>query len=160
LAVIAGELREFRGVEHRLEHVGTKDGVLFYNNSKATNATATIRTIESFEQSVILIAGGLDRGSDYMELLPIFQERVKGLVAIGQTKHKIVHVAELAGMNCVKAVDTAKDPQEAINEAVSQAIAMAAPGDVVLLSPACASWDMFASFEERGSMFKQSVHNL
>ncbi|NHN28659.1 UDP-N-acetylmuramoyl-L-alanine--D-glutamate ligase [Paenibacillus agricola] len=159
-AIIAGELREFRGVEHRLELVGTKNGVQFYNNSKATNATATIRTIESFEPGLILIAGGLDRGSDYLELLPVFKERVKGLVAIGETKHKIMQVAELAGMNAVKAVDTAKDPQAAIAEAVSHAVAMAAPGDVVLLSPACASWDMFTSYEERGRMFKESVHNL
>jgi UDP-N-acetylmuramoylalanine--D-glutamate ligase len=159
-SVIAGELKGFRGVEHRLEHVATKNGVLFYNNSKATNPTATIRTIESFEQGVILIAGGLDRGSDYMELLPVFQERVKGLVAIGETKHKIVHIAKLAGMSCVKTVDTAKQGEAAIDEAVREAAAIAAPGDVVLLSPACASWDMFTSYEERGSMFKQSVHNL
>jgi UDP-N-acetylmuramoylalanine--D-glutamate ligase len=160
LAIIADELEAFRGVEHRLELVGTKNGVQYYNNSKATNATATIGTIESFEQRIILIAGGLDRGSDYLELLPIFREQVKGLVAIGETKHKIVHVAGLAGMNEVKTVDTAKDPQAAITEAVGIAAAMAVPGDIVLLSPACASWDMFASYEERGSMFKQSVHNL
>jgi UDP-N-acetylmuramoylalanine--D-glutamate ligase len=158
--IIAGELREFRGVEHRLEHVATREGVLFYNNSKATNPTATIKTIESFEQGVILIAGGLDRGSDYMELLPIFKERLKGLVAIGETKHKIMHVARLAGMSHVKTVDTAKDTQDAVAEAVREAAAMAQPGDVVLLSPACASWDMFPSYEERGRMFKQSVHNL
>ncbi|NOU95403.1 UDP-N-acetylmuramoyl-L-alanine--D-glutamate ligase [Paenibacillus sp. LMG 31456] len=158
---IAKALRDFRGVEHRLEHVATKDGVLFYNNSKATNATATIKTIESFEQQdIILIAGGLDRGSDYMELLPVFQERVKGLVTMGQTKQKISDVAMLAGMSRVKTVDTANDVQDTITEAVREAMAMAKAGDVVLLSPACASWDMFPSYEERGRMFRQSVHNL
>jgi UDP-N-acetylmuramoylalanine--D-glutamate ligase len=159
-AVIAEELRNFRGVEHRLEHVATHNEVLFYNNSKATNSTATIRTIESFEQDVILIAGGLDRGSDYMELFQIFQERVKGLVAIGETKYKIVEIAKLAGMSRIKIVDTGKQAKDAIAEAVREAAAMAKPGDVVLLSPACASWDMFTSYEERGSMFKQSVHTL
>jgi len=159
--IIAGVLRDFRGVEHRLEHVGTKDGVMFYNNSKATNAVATIKTVESFEgQDIILIAGGLDRGSDYMELLPLFQERVKGLVAFGQTKQKIIHVAGLAGMSRVKSVDTANNVQDTVETAVREAMAMARPGDIVLLSPACASWDMFPSYEERGRMFKQSVHNL
>jgi UDP-N-acetylmuramoylalanine--D-glutamate ligase len=161
LGTIAQVLRDFRGVEHRLEHVATKGGVLFYNDSKATNATATIKTIESFEdQEIILIAGGLDRGSDYMELLPVFKERVKGLVALGQTKEKITHIAELAGMSRVKTVDTANNVQDTVDEAVREALAMANAGDIVLLSPACASWDMFPSYEVRGSMFKQSVHNL
>ncbi|MFD0682609.1 MULTISPECIES: UDP-N-acetylmuramoyl-L-alanine--D-glutamate ligase [unclassified Paenibacillus] len=161
LELIAQVLHDFRGVEHRLEYVATKDGVLFYNNSKATNATATIKTIESFEdQDIILIAGGLDRGSDYMELLPVFKEQVKGLVTLGQTKQKILDVAIMAGMSRVKTVDTANDVQDTIAEAVREAMAMAKAGDVVLLSPACASWDMFPSYEERGRMFRQSVHNL
>ncbi|WP_426447701.1 UDP-N-acetylmuramoyl-L-alanine--D-glutamate ligase [Paenibacillus sp. S-38] len=157
---IADVLRSFGGVEHRLELVGTKDGVQFYNNSKATNPTATIKTIEALTQDIILIAGGLDRGSDYMELLPVFGGQVKGLVALGETKEKIVRVARLAGMSRVKTVDTAKQVQDTVTKAVREAFAMAKPGDVVLLSPACASWDMFASYEERGSMFRQSVHNL
>jgi UDP-N-acetylmuramoylalanine--D-glutamate ligase len=161
LGTIAQVLRDFRGVEHRLEHVATKGGVVFYNNSKATNATATIKTIESFEdQDIILIAGGLDRGSDYMELLPVFKERVKGLVALGQTKEKITDIAKLAGMSRVKTVDTANNLQDTVDQAVREALAMADTGDIVLLSPACASWDMFPSYEVRGSMFKQSVHNL
>ncbi|PZE22653.1 UDP-N-acetylmuramoyl-L-alanine--D-glutamate ligase [Paenibacillus xerothermodurans] len=161
IPMIAQVLRDFRGVEHRLEHVATKNGVVFYNNSKATNATATIKTIESFEErDIILIAGGLDRGADYSELLPVFKERVKGLVAIGQTKEKITHIAKLAGMSRVKTVDTANDVQDVVDQAVREAVAMAKDGDVILLSPACASWDMFPSYEVRGSMFKQSVHNL
>ncbi len=93
IETIARVLREFRGVEHRLEYVRTKDGVLFYNDSKATNPTATIKTIESFGQDIVLVAGGLDRGSDYMELLPAFQRQVKGLVAIGETKEKKLSVS-------------------------------------------------------------------
>lgn len=161
LETIARVLKEFRGVEHRLEYVVQKGDVLFYNDSKATNPMATIKTIESFKQDIVLIAGGLDRGSDYMELLPAFQSRVKGLVAFGETKEKIVRVARLAGMSRIKTVDTAaKDARETVEEAVREAQALAKPGDVVLLSPACASWDMFSSYEERGSMFKESVHNL
>ncbi|GAA4857830.1 UDP-N-acetylmuramoyl-L-alanine--D-glutamate ligase [Paenibacillus vulneris] len=160
IEIIAEVLKEFKGVEHRLEHVATLNGVLYFNNSKATNPTATIKTIESFEQDVILIAGGLERGMDYMDLLPVFQTRVKGLVAIGQTKEKISHVAKLAGMSQIKLVDTANSVQDTVTEAVRQAAAMAKAGDVVLLSPACASWDMFPSYEERGRMFRQSVHTL
>lgn len=158
--VIAKVLKQFRGVEHRLEYVRTVGGVEFYNNSKATNPAATIKSIEAFTQSVVLIAGGLDRGMDYMELLPAFQRQVKGLVVIGETRDKIRKVAGLAGLTNVKTVDTGEQVQDTVAEAVRAAYAMAAPGDVVLLSPACASWDMFPSYEERGSMFKQSVHNL
>lgn len=160
IEVIARVLKEFHGVEHRLEYVAAKKEVLFYNDSKATNPTATIKTIESFSQDIILIAGGLDRGSDYMELLPAFQRQVKGLVALGETKEKIAGVARLASMSQVKTVDTANTLQDTVAEAVQAAFAMAKPGDVVLLSPACASWDMFPSYEERGRMFKQTVHNL
>ncbi|WP_284638755.1 UDP-N-acetylmuramoyl-L-alanine--D-glutamate ligase [Paenibacillus silviterrae] len=157
---IAGVLRDFRGVEHRLECVAVKNEVAFYNNSKATNPVATLKTIEAFKQDIILIAGGLDRGSDYMELLPAFQGQVKGLVALGETKEKLRRVAELAGLQFVKIVDTGEHVQDTVLEAVRSAYAMAKPGDIVLLSPACASWDMFSSYEVRGSMFKESVHNL
>lgn len=157
---IAEVLREFRGVEHRLEWVATKDGVEFYNNSKATNPAATIKTIEAFDQKLILIAGGQDRGSDYMELRPAFENRVKGLVTLGETRGKIDRVAELAGLRARKTVDTGEHAADAVREAVQAAFAMAEPGDIVLLSPACASWDMFPSYEERGRMFKESVHKL
>jgi UDP-N-acetylmuramoylalanine--D-glutamate ligase len=157
---IAKVLREFRGVEHRLEFVATKGGTSFYNDSKATNPAATIKSIEAFEQKLILIAGGLDRGSDYMELLPVFRSKLKGLVTLGQTREKINRVADLAGLSTVKSVDTVNDAAAAVREAVEAAYAMADEGDVVLLSPACASWDMFPSYEERGRMFKQSVHTL
>lgn len=159
--VMAEVLKEFRGVEHRLEHVATKNGVDYYNNSKATNPAASIKTIESIEQPIVLIAGGLDRGSDYMELLQVFQSgRIKGIVTLGETKEKIGHIARMAGMSLVKTVDTANNVQDTVDEAVRAAAGMAEAGDAVLLSPACASWDMFPSYEERGSMFRQSVHNL
>lgn len=160
LSTIAGVLRSFKGVEHRLELVRELDGVTFYNNSKATNSAASVVSIEAFNQPVILIAGGLDRGSDYMELLPTFRERIKGIVTLGQTREKISHIAELAGISKVQTVDTAKDAADAVSQAVQLAWQMSEQGDIVLLSPACASWDMFPSYEDRGRMFKESVHNL
>ncbi|MDQ0900145.1 MULTISPECIES: UDP-N-acetylmuramoyl-L-alanine--D-glutamate ligase [unclassified Paenibacillus] len=160
LDAIADVLRSFQGVEHRLELVRELNDVTFYNNSKATNAAASIKSIEAFNQRVVLIAGGLDRGSDYMELLPTFRERIKGIVTLGQTKEKITHIAKLAGISRIQTVDTAKDAADAVSQAVQLAWQMSEPGDIVLLSPACASWDMFPSYEDRGRMFKESVHNL
>lgn len=160
LEAVARALRSFRGVEHRLEFVREKDGVMYYNNSKATNPAATMKAMEAFQQPLVLIAGGLERGMDYVDLSGPFRERVKAVVALGETRDKIASVARSAGINLVKTVDTANTPAEALAEAVSLAAGFAAAGDVVLLSPACASWDMFSSYEERGSIFKQSVHNL
>jgi len=157
---IAEVLQSFHGVEHRLEFVRELEGVSFYNNSKATNAAASIKSIEAFEQQIVLIAGGLDRGSDYMELLPTFRERIKGVVTMGETREKINRIAELAGISRRETVDTAKDAADAVSQAVELAWKMSEAGDIVLLSPACASWDMFPSYEDRGRMFKQSVHNL
>ncbi|HZG74468.1 MAG TPA: UDP-N-acetylmuramoyl-L-alanine--D-glutamate ligase [Paenibacillus sp.] len=153
-------LRTFRGVEHRLEFVRDVGGVEYYNDSKATNPTATAKSIESFEgRPIVLVCGGLDRGSDYMELLPVFERDVAAVVAFGQTREKLLRVAELAGVAKRRAVDAA-DPEEAVRLATAAAAAFAEPGQTVLLSPACASWDMFPSFEDRGRMFKHSVHTL
>lgn len=157
---LAAPLRTFRGVEHRLEYVGAVQGVDFYNDSKATNPMATTMSVLSLPSPLILIAGGLDRGSDYMELLPIFRTRLKGLVAIGQTRAKLSKVAEAAGLAAVKIVEPEDDAEDIIRKAVAEAVAMAEPGDTILLSPACASWDMFPSYEIRGRMFKQSAHTL
>ncbi|MFS0839563.1 UDP-N-acetylmuramoyl-L-alanine--D-glutamate ligase [Paenibacillus sp. 1P03SA] len=156
---IADVLRTFRGVEHRLEFVGEFGGTAYYNDSKATNPAATTKTVESFDQSVILIAGGLDRGSDYKEMIPLLASRVKAVVTLGETREKISRAAREAGLTAIETVDTANST-EAMGEAVRAASKLAGEGDIVLLSPACASWDMFASYEERGRMFKESVHNL
>ncbi|CAH1208999.1 MULTISPECIES: UDP-N-acetylmuramoyl-L-alanine--D-glutamate ligase [Paenibacillus] len=153
-------LSEFKGVEHRLEYVLEHQGAAYYNNSKATNSKATVNALGSFKQPVVLIAGGLDRGSDMMELLPLFQEKVKAVVALGETREKIARVAELAGLKEIKVVDNEEDAALTLTAAVQEAKKLAAPGDVVLLSPSCASWDMFASYEERGRIFKEAVHNL
>lgn len=150
---IAQVARTFRGVEHRLEYVATVQEVDFYNDSKATNAEAASRAINSFpEKSVVLIAGGLDRGVTFQELVPVFQKQVRHLVTLGQSADKLLAVAEQAGISAQMTLS--------IEEAVQEAAKHAQPGEVVLLSPACASWDMFGSFEERGSMFKKAVHTL
>ncbi|WP_019909317.1 UDP-N-acetylmuramoyl-L-alanine--D-glutamate ligase [Paenibacillus sp. HW567] len=158
-AVLGGVLASFRGVEHRLEYVADHSGAAYYNNSKATNSKATAMALASFRAPVVLIAGGLDRGSDYMELVPVLGG-VKALVALGQTKDKLVNVAQLAGVKSIISVDTGESAAAVLQEAVREASALAEAGDVVLLSPACASWDMFTSYEERGRIFKEAVHNL
>jgi UDP-N-acetylmuramoylalanine--D-glutamate ligase len=151
--IIREVLCTFRGVEHRIEWVKNVEGVEFYNDSKATNPQATTCSLDAFTRPVILIAGGLDRGIDFMELLPHFQNKVKAVVALGESAEKIMKIANLAGISEALTVDT-------VNAAVKAAYALAQDGDTVLLSPACASWDMFSSFEERGRIFKESVHML
>lgn len=157
---IVKALREFRGVEHRLEFVLERDGITYYNNSKATNSSATIADLQSFERPIVLIAGGKDRKSEFEALLPYFKRKVKAVVAIGETKQKFARLAAEAGISAVKTVDTGNSAAETLDQAVRAARSFAGPGDIVLLSPACASWDMFESYEIRGRMFKESVHKL
>lgn len=159
-AALEEPLRTFRGVEHRLEYVGKFGGADYYNDSKATNPMATTMSVLSLPSPLVLIAGGLDRGSDYMELIPVFRTRLKGLVALGETREKLAKVAEAAGLTAVKIVEPVGDAEATLRRAVEEAAGMAQPGDTVLLSPACASWDMFPSYEVRGRMFKQSAHTL
>ncbi len=158
-AVLAEVLASFRGVEHRLEYVAEKAGTAYYNNSKATNSKATTMALGSFKQPLVLIAGGLDRGSDYLELLPVL-EGLKGIVVMGETRDKLAKVAAVAGVKHIISVDNGDSAAAVLQKAVREASALAEAGDVVLLSPACASWDMFTSYEERGRIFKEAVHNL
>lgn len=153
-------LKSFKGVEHRLEFVREFDGVRYFNNSKATNTIATQMALDAFPGNIILIAGGLDRGLDFKEFAPYFEKCVKGLVAIGETRHILEGVAQEAGLKQVKIVDTGDNAELAIQEAVLEAKQMALAGDIILLSPACASWDMFPSYETRGRIFKEAVHSL
>ncbi|WP_138493219.1 UDP-N-acetylmuramoyl-L-alanine--D-glutamate ligase [Paenibacillus pinistramenti] len=159
-AKLAAPLRDFRGVEHRLEYVAEKQGVVYYNNSKATNSKATVMAIGALSGPIVLIAGGLDRGSDYLELLPSLQNKVKAVVTLGETKEKIAAVAKMAGISTIIVVDNEEDAADTLRSALKEAEGLAGKGDTVLLSPACASWDMFASYEERGRIFKEAVHNL
>ncbi|WP_028611225.1 UDP-N-acetylmuramoyl-L-alanine--D-glutamate ligase [Paenibacillus harenae] len=153
-------LKQFKGVEHRLEFVREVNGVKYYNDSKATNPAATKMAVRSLAAPIVLVAGGLDRGSDYMELVPLFRDRLKGLVAFGETREKLSRAAKLAGLARVEIAEPSEDAESVLRQAVKQAAAMAEPGDIVLLSPACASWDMFATYEQRGRIFKDSAHTL
>ncbi|SEM41006.1 UDP-N-acetylmuramoylalanine--D-glutamate ligase [Paenibacillus sp. cl141a] len=153
-------LASFRGVEHRLEFVAELQGVSYYNNSKATNSKATHMALTSFKEPVVLIAGGLDRGSDYEELIPSMQGRVKAVVLLGETREKIANAAAKAGLKDIILVDNGEDAASTLTSAVRKAAGLAESGDIVLLSPACASWDMFPSYEARGRIFKEAVHNL
>lgn len=144
-------LAEFPGLPHRLEPVAVLGGVQFVNDSKGTSVGAVVRSLESFAGPVILIAGGRDKGSDFTPLRPMVAGRVKALVLIGEAREKIARA--LAGVAPVHSA-------ESMEEAVRRARALAAPGDVVLLSPACASFDMFRDFEDRGRAFKAAVRDL
>jgi len=157
---LAAPLRAFQGVEHRLEFVREKAGVRFYNSSKDTNPTATTMAIRSLKGPVVLLAGGLDRGSDFGVLVPVMREKVKALVAIGETRRKLAAAAEEAGVRLIRVIEPAESPAATLERAVREADALAEPGDAVLLSPACASWDMFRSYEERGRIFKEAAHIL
>jgi len=150
---VAHVLMSFRGVEHRLEYVRHLHGVDYYNDSKATNAQATLRALKSFPGNIVWIAGGLDRGEEFEELREDVQERVKCAVVFGQSADRVVTMCERAQVKQIERVAN-------LQEAIIAARRLASEGDVVLLSPACASWDMFSSFEERGRMFKQLVHTL
>lgn len=146
-------LLEFQGIEHRLQLVRQLHGVHYYNDSKATNRLSTEKAIQAFDTPVILIAGGLDRGEDFSAFIPLFAERVKGLFVYGQNAAQLLEVGQQAGVKCSELADN-------VEQAVCAAHHIASSGDVVLLSPASASWDQFRSFEERGDMFIKSVHML
>jgi UDP-N-acetylmuramoylalanine--D-glutamate ligase len=145
---IRSAVAAFKAVEHRLEYVATVRGVEYYNDSKATNVDATIKALESFPANVHLFLGGKDKGSDYTVLNDLLRERVKCVYTIGAAAEKIQ--SHIKG--AVKII-----PCGTIDAAVKQASALAQPGDVVLLAPACASFDQFQNYEHRGRMFKEMV---
>ncbi|WP_031513418.1 UDP-N-acetylmuramoyl-L-alanine--D-glutamate ligase [Desulfofalx alkaliphila] len=150
---IAKALRNFKGVAHRLEPVAEINGVQYVNDSKGTNPDATIKALEAYKQPIILIAGGLNKGSDFTRLAKVIKEKVRVLILLGQHGYQIQGAVEKEGYN------TFVNVQDYM-EAVKVAHQVAKPGEVVLLSPACASWDMFKSYEERGEVFRQLVLKL
>ncbi len=151
--VIGDTLRKFQGVEHRLEYCGEVDGVKFVNDSKGTNPDASIKAIEAMRENIILIAGGYDKGSDFSQFIKGFDGRVKHMVLLGKTAAQIKEQAEAVGFSNIT---ISKNMEECVTEAFN----IAKPGDTVLLSPACASWDMYTCFEQRGDHFKNCVHGL
>lgn len=153
LSTILEVIRNFKAVEHRIEFVATKRGVDYYNDSKGTNPDAAIQGIKAMSKPTILIGGGYDKGSEYDEWLECFGDTVKLLVLIGQTKEKIAECAKRHGFTNYVFKDTYEEALEFCTES-------AKPGDAVLLSPACASWDMFPSYEVRGKKFKEYVNKI
>ncbi|WP_278682035.1 UDP-N-acetylmuramoyl-L-alanine--D-glutamate ligase [Paraclostridium bifermentans] len=151
--VIIDTLRTFKGVEHRLEFVTNKDGIMFVNDSKGTNPDSTIKAITSYEKPIVLIAGGYEKQSDFTEMIKYATKNVKALVLLGQTADKIATTAKEHGIDNISKV-------EDMEAAVKKAYEIAESGDVVLLSPACASWDMYPNFEARGLDFKENIYKL
>ncbi len=152
---IRGAVRNFKAVEHRLEYVATVGGVEYYNDSKATNVDATIKALESFPANIHLILGGKDKGSDYSVLNDLMRERVKRVYLIGAAAEKIetqIVSSKSAGVEIVQA--------GTLESAIKRAASVAQPGDIVLLAPACASFDQFRSYEHRGQVFKTAVQEL
>lgn len=146
-------VKDFNAVEHRIEFVREVDGVKYYNDSKGTNPDAAIKAVEAMERPTVVIGGGYDKKSSYDEWIASFGNKVKCLVLIGETRQAIADAAQRAGFTNII---MAEDLEEAVRAAGTQAVS----GDAVLLSPACASWDMFKNFEERGRLFKEYVNAL
>jgi UDP-N-acetylmuramoylalanine--D-glutamate ligase len=150
-SVISDALKTFEGVEHRLEFVREVDGVKYVNDSKATNVDSVWYALQSFGEPLIVLMGGRDKGNDYSRLYDLLPHRVKAIVALGESAEKVM----LAFENRTHVVKA-----DSMEEAVMKAKRLASPGDVVLLSPACASFDWFENFEHRGRVFKEIVHKL
>ncbi|MCM4155847.1 UDP-N-acetylmuramoyl-L-alanine--D-glutamate ligase [Gramella sp. AN32] len=149
---IRESMANFQGVEHRLEKVLKINNVLYINDSKATNVNATFYALESMESETVWIVGGVDKGNVYDDLLPLVNEKVKAIICLGVDNAKIIN----AFGNCVEMmVET-----NSMNEAIQVAYRLAEKGDTVLLSPACASFDLFENYEDRGRQFKNAVRNL
>lgn len=153
LEKIQEAVKAFQAVEHRIEFVTEKSGVVYYNDSKGTNPDAAIKGIQAMSRPTLLIGGGYDKGSDYTEWIQSFDGKVKYLVLLGVTKEKIAETARKCGFDNIIMTEN-------LEEAVKVCAENAESGDAVLLSPACASWDMFPSYEVRGRRFKELVRNL
>lgn len=153
IEVVAKALSTFPGVPHRLEPVGVVDGVKYVNDSKGTNPESVLKALDSFKEPIILIAGGRHKGSDLSELAKKIKEKVKALILLGEAAPIIRDAVSDEGFTNIWNVASLK-------EGVQTAAKLASPGDVVLLSPACASWDMFRDYEERGDIFRQLVKEL
>lgn len=150
---ISSVVKSFKAVEHRIEYVAEKNGVVYYNDSKGTNPEASVKAIEAMSRPTILIGGGYDKKSEFDLYIKAFGDKVKLLVLIGQTRDKIAETARKYGFNNIIMA-------ESMEEVVRICAENAVPGDAVLLSPACASWGMFDNYEQRGRMFKDYVNRL
>jgi UDP-N-acetylmuramoylalanine--D-glutamate ligase len=145
-------LSDFEGVEHRLENFVKIHGVSYINDSKATNVNATFYALECMENPTVWIVGGVDKGNDYMELLPLVREKVKAIICLGVDNKKIADTFEAVVPFFIETAGA--------EEAAKVAYKLATKGDNVLLSPACASFDLFENYEDRGRQFKNAVRQL
>ena len=148
---IQSTLEKFEGVEHRLEFVRSVGNVRYYNDSKATNVDSVWYALQAFKEPIVLLLGGRDKGNDYSQLAEVVRKKVKSIVAIGESADKVEQ--EFRGIVGIKRADS-------MDEAVAAAHSLAESGDIVLLSPACASFDWFKNYEHRGQVFKELVKNL
>jgi UDP-N-acetylmuramoylalanine--D-glutamate ligase len=144
-------LRTFESVEHRLELVRQIDGVKYINDSKATNVDSVWYALKSFDEPILLILGGQDKGNDYEQIKPLVLQKVKKIYAIGSSAEKVYNFFHH---------DVKVEIEKTMQDAVKSSSKEAKSGDVVLLSPACASFDMFNNYEHRGKVFKEAVNNL
>lgn len=149
---IRESLADFQNIEHRLEHVATIHGVEYINDSKATNVNSTWYALESINTPIIWIVGGIDKGNDYSALNEMVKKKVRAIVCLGKDNRKIISAFSVLAPVITEATSAA--------EAVSKAARFSHPGDTILLSPACASFDLFANFEDRGNQFKSAVRAL
>lgn len=150
IEIIRRTVKEFQGVEHRIEFVAEKNGVVYYNDSKGTNPDAAIKGIQAMNRPTVLLGGGYDKKSDFHEWIQSFDGKVRYLVLIGATKEQIQkEAAECGFTDCIL--------KDSFEEAMAACVELARPGDAVLLSPACASWGMFSNYEVRGEEFKKYV---
>ncbi|MDX5348994.1 MAG: UDP-N-acetylmuramoyl-L-alanine--D-glutamate ligase, partial [Hymenobacteraceae bacterium] len=151
-AVIEQALGTFKNADHRLQNVGEKDGIVYINDSKATNVEAVWYALEGIKKPIVWIAGGTDKGNDYNSLFPLAKLKVKALVCLGKDNEKL----KKAFADIVPIIEETQD----VKEAVRLSRQMAEAGDVVLLSPACASFDIFNNYEHRGRSFAEAVSEL
>ncbi|MGH2569239.1 MAG: UDP-N-acetylmuramoyl-L-alanine--D-glutamate ligase, partial [Bacteroidota bacterium] len=150
-ASIRATLKNFKGVEHRLEYVREVGGVKYYNDSKATNVDSVRYALTAFHEPMVILLGGRDKGNDYSKLLELVKQNVRAIVALGESADKVEQA-----FSAVKPVTKTAS----MEEAVTTAQRLAQPGDVVVLSPACASFDWFENYEHRGKVFKELVNRL
>ncbi|MBP2635136.1 MAG: murD [Firmicutes bacterium] len=153
IEAMAEVLKNFPGVEHRIEPVAERKGVAYYNDSKATNPESSIKALEAFDGHIILIAGGRDKNTDLTEFMTIAKERVEHMILLGEAQQRFAEAAARQGIKNIHQVAS-------FEEAVKLAYSLAQPPQVVLLSPACASYDMFDNYEQRGRVFKDLVRRL
>ena len=149
---IQDSLSDFQNIEHRLEHVAVIHGIEFINDSKATNVNSSWYALENMQKNVVWIAGGIDKGNDYDMLREMVETKVKAIVCLGENNDHLIEAFSDIVENIVET--------SSMNVAVQTAVYLGTKGDTILLSPACASFDLFENFEDRGNQFKEAVNSL